>query len=302
MTMDGQVYVNGRFHAGRDAAISVFDHGLLYGDGVFEGLRAYNGRVFRLPEHLRRLYASAHATCLDIGMPPEAMEHVILETCRENAISSGYIRLVVTRGVGDLGVDPRRCTGGPSIICIAQPRLAIYTDRPAPGIRAATVSFRRVAPDALCPSIKSLNYLNNVLARIEATQKGADEALMLDAQGYVSEGSVDNVFIVRGNRLLTPWTSTNLAGITRDVVMELARGAGFGVDERPFSLFDVWTADEVFMTGTAIEIQPVIEVDRRRIGTGTVGPVAARMLELFHEYTRTHGTPIGDSKPAEAQR
>jgi branched-chain amino acid aminotransferase len=290
--VNGRVYVNGRFHAREEAAVSVFDHGLLYGDGVFEGIRCYDGRVFRLPEHVRRLYASAHAICLALPIDEDAMTEVVLATCRENGIRDGYVRLVVTRGVGDLGVDPRRCTRGPGIICIAEPRLTVYDERSAPGLRVVTVAHRRVAPDALCPSIKSLNYLNNVLARIEATQRGADEAVLLDAQGYVAEGTVDNLFVVRGARLLTPWTSTNLAGITRSTVMDLARSIGLAVEERPFALFDVWTADEVFMTGTAIEIQPVVEVDGRRIGAGTPGPVATRIGALFHEHVRSHGTPI----------
>jgi branched-chain amino acid aminotransferase len=197
--------------------------------------------------------------------------------------------------VGDLGIDPRKCTGGPTIICIAEPRLTVFAPQAAPGLRVATASNRRLAPDALCPSIKSLNYLNNVLAKLEATQRGADEALMLDANGFVAEGSVDNLFIVRGSRIMTPYTSTNLPGITRDVVMTLAREAGFVVEERPFALFDVWTADEVFMTGTAIELQPVIEVDGRKIGTGKPGAVTTQLADAFHGYANDHGTPISTS-------
>jgi branched-chain amino acid aminotransferase len=292
---DRVVYVDGRFVPRREATVSVFDHGLLYGDGVFEGIRAYNGRVFKLEEHVRRLYASAHAICLSIGRSMDEMSDIVVRTCRENGIESGYIRLVITRGPGDLGVDPRRCTAGPCIICIAEPRLDVYGERTAPGLRLATVAHRRVASDALCPSIKSLNYLNSVLAKIEATQRGVDEALFLDAQGYVAEGTVDNVFIVRDRRLLTPYTSTNLPGITRATVIELARGAGYQVEERPFSLFDVWTADEVILTGTAIEIQPVIEVDGRTIGAGVAGPVARQLTTAFFEYVQHSGAPIHDT-------
>lgn len=290
--IEQRVYVDGRMVARHEATVSVFDHGLLYGDGVFEGLRAYQGRVFKLTEHVRRLAASAHAICLPIGLSQPEVEEVVLATCRANAIESGYIRLVITRGPGDLGVDPRRCTSGPCVICIAEPRLDVYAARETPGLRVATVAYRRVASDALCPSIKSLNYLNSVLAKIEATQRGVDEALFLDAQGYVAEGTVDNIFIVRGRRLLTPYTSTNLPGITRETVIDLAREAGYQVEERPFSLFDVWTADEVVLTGTAIEIQPVIEVDGRTIGSGAVGPVARDLQARFMDLVRRTGTPI----------
>jgi branched-chain amino acid aminotransferase len=301
IVMATQVYVDGRFVPKAEATVSVFDHGLLYGDGVFEGIRAYNGRVFELEAHVRRLFASAKAICLALPWSEIAMCDIVLETCRRNAIEDGYIRLVVTRGRGDLGIDPRRCTAGPSIIVIAEPRLVVYEARERPGVRMVTSAHRRNAPDALNPSIKSLNYLNNVLAKIEANQRGVDEALLLDAQGYVAEATVDNLFVVRGTTLMTPWTSTNLAGITRDVVIRLARRRGWIVEERPFALYDVWSADEVVITGTAIEIQAVVEVDGRSIGAGVPGPVSTQLAADFLAYARGHGVPIDRVQGAEVQ-
>jgi len=216
------VYVNGKYVPQSEAKVSVFDHGLLYGDGVFEGIRAYNGRVFKLDRHLDRLYASAKAIDLTIPASREEMQEIILETCRRNRIHDGYIRPIVTRGVGDLGIDPRKCKSGGSVIVIAQPGISLYEGAYERGLKVVTSSHRRVPPESLSPSIKSLNYLNNILARIQANQFGADEALFLDLQGYVSEASADNFFIVNGATISTPWTSTNLPGITRETVLELA--------------------------------------------------------------------------------
>lgn len=287
-----QVFFNGEFHAGADARVSVFDHGVLYGDGIFEGIRAYNGRVFKLERHVERLFASARAICLDIPHTPPGMAEIVVETCRRNRILDGYVRLVVTRGVGDLGIDPRKCRHGATVFAIAQASVCLH-DRPATaGLTAITSTHRRVSPDSLNPSIKSLNYLNNVLARIEANQRGADEALMLDASGYIAEGTADNVFIGRGGRLVTPPTATNLQGITRETLIELGRAAGFVVDERPFTLFEVWTADEVLVCGTGAEVVPIVEVDGRIIGTGVPGPMTRRLEAAYADHVRSTGTEI----------
>lgn len=297
--MEPRIYVDGTFRDRRDATLSVFDHGLLYGDGVFEGLRAYAGRVFALDAHITRLFASARAICLDLQRTREEMAEIVLETCRQNRIVDGYIRLVVTRGVGDLGVDPRRCTGGPSVVVIAVPALQVFDEARGRGLRLVTAVHRRVAHDALNPSVKSLNYLNSVMAKIEANQRGADEALMLDSQGYVSEATVDNIFVLHGRRLMTPWTSTNLDGITRRTIMGLAPALGLSVEERPLALYDVWAADEVVITGTAVEVQPVVEVDGRPIGTGAIGPIAQQLVEAYGAFVRAHGTPIDDGATVE---
>jgi branched-chain amino acid aminotransferase len=284
------IYVSGAFRSPADAAVSVFDHGLLYGDGVFEGIRAYNGRVFRLERHIERLFDSARAIRLDIPHTQAEVCDIVLEACRRNQIVDGYLRLVVTRGPGDLGVDPRKCPRS-ELIVIVKKVLALYR-APSQGIRVVTSTFRRNSIDALSPAIKSLNYLNNVLARIEANDRNADEALMLDANGYVAEATVDNFFIVTGKGLVTPPASTNLKGITREVILGLAPGLGIKAEEAPFTLFDVWTAREAFMCGTAAEVVPVVSVDGRVIGTGRVGDVTGRIVRAYHELVRTQGTPI----------
>jgi len=291
--MELSVYVDGKFFPESEARVSVFDHGLLYGDGVFEGIRAYNGRVFKLDRHIDRLYASAKAIDLKIPHTKEEMTELILESCRRNKLRDGYIRPVITRGPGDLGLDPRKCKRGPTVVIIAQPAIALYAaniyER---GLRLVTSSYRRVPPQSLSPSIKSLNYLNNILARVEANQYGADEALMLDIHGYVSEASADNIFILRNSNLVTPWTSTNLPGVTREAVLELAPRLGLKAEERPFTLYDVWSADEAFITGTAAEIGPVVEVDGRMIGDGRPGRTTKRLMKAFRELVTTTGTPI----------
>ena len=288
--MEELVYVSGSFHSAADAAVSVFDHGLLYGDGVFEGIRAYNGRVFKLERHIDRLFDSARAIRLAIPRSHAEVCGIVVDACRRNRISDGYIRLVVTRGPGDLGVDPRKCSRA-ELIVIVKRSLSIYR-APERGIRAVTSTFRRNSPQTLSPSIKSLNYLNNVLARIEANDRNADEALMLDVNGYVAEATVDNFFIVSGETVLAPPTATNLKGITRETVLELAAGLGIRSDEKPFTLFDVWTASEAFICGTAAEIVPVVSVDDRTIGSGSTGPITSRIIAAYHEVVRTQGTPI----------
>jgi branched-chain amino acid aminotransferase len=292
---DGLVYVSGAWRTAAEASISVFDHGLLYGDGVFEGIRAYNGRVFKLERHIDRLFDSAKAIRLEIPHSHAEVCDLVVETCRRNGIHDGYIRLVVTRGPGDLGIDPRKCPRAELIVIARQ--LTMYAAA-AKGIKVVTSTFRRNAPDATSPSIKSLNYLNNILARIEANDRGADEALMLDAQGYVAEATVDNFFIVTDHALLTPPTATNLKGVTRETLLSLAATLGIRTEERPFTLFDVWTSKEAFICGTGAEVVPVLSVDDRTIGAGGIGPVTGRIVSAYHELVRSQGTPIQPAAPA----
>jgi len=291
--MENVAYLDGKFLPESEAKITIFDHGLLYGDGVFEGIRAYNKRVFKLERHVARMFQSAKAIDLHIPHTQEEFTTLILETCRRNNVVDGYIRPIVSRGPGDLGLDPRKCKRGPTVIIIAQPGIALYPkEKYEKGLKVVTASCRRVPPQALSPCIKSLNYLNQILARIEANHAGADEALMLDLQGYVSEATADNFFIVQNRSLATPYTSTNLPGITRETVMELAEKAGIKVVEKPFGMFDVWAADEAFITGTAAEIGPVVEVDGRSIGDGKPGKITKQLMKAFQEYARSTGTPI----------
>jgi len=292
---DGLVYVSGAWRTAAEASISVFDHGLLYGDGIFEGIRAYNGRVFKLERHIDRLFDSAKAIRLDIPHSHAEVCELVVETCRRNGIHDGYIRLVVTRGPGDLGIDPRKCPQAELIVIARQ--LTMYATA-AKGIKVVTSTFRRNAPDATSPSIKSLNYLNNILARIEANDRGADEALMLDGQGYVAEATVDNFFIVTERALLTPPTATNLKGVTRETILEVAASLGIKAEERPFTLFDVWTSKEAFICGTGAEVVPVLSVDDRVIGGGGIGPVTGRIVAAYHELVRSQGTPIQPAAPA----
>jgi branched-chain amino acid aminotransferase len=289
------VYVSGAFHSAADATVSVFDHGLLYGDGVFEGIRAYNGRVFRLERHVERLFDSAKAIRLTIPRTPEEVRDIILESCRRNDIVDGYLRVVVTRGAGDLGVDPRKCPRA-ELIVIVKPTVSIYA-APAAGIRLVTSTFRRNSIECLSPAIKSLNYLNNVLARIEANDRGADEALMLDTSGYVAEATVDNFFIVTDHALVTPPTATNLKGVTRETILAIAASLGIRTEEKPITLFDAWTAREAFICGTAAEVVPVVSIDDRPIGSGSVGAVTGRIVTAYHDLVRSQGTPIHASRP-----
>ncbi len=287
------VYVDGKFYPASDAKVTVFDHGLLYGDGVFEGIRAYNKRVFKLERHVQRMYQSAKAIDLKIPHTEEEFAQLILETCRRNNLVDGYIRPIVTRGPGDLGLDPRKCKRGPSVIVIAQPSIALYSkDKYEKGLKLVTSSYRRVPPQSLSPSIKSLNYLNQIMARVEANQYGADEALLLDIHGYVSEASADNFFIVQNHSIITPYTSTNLPGVTRETVLELAEKLGIRAMERSFTLYDLWASSEAFITGTAAEIGPVVEVDGRTIGDGKPGKITKQLMKAFRELVTSTGTPI----------
>ena len=284
--MTRQVYINGKFVPQEEAKISVFDHGLLYGDGVFEGLRSYAGRVFRLEQHIQRLYESAKAIWLEIPMPQDAMCDAVNEAVRVNKIDDGYVRLVVTRGAGTLGLDPNRCSN-PQVIIIADAISLYPKELYEKGLEIVTVSVQRTHPAALNPRIKSLNYLNNILAKIEGLQAGCIEALMLNHKGEVAECTGDNIFLVRGGVLYTPPVDAGiLAGVTRNTVIELAREAGIEVRELPLTKHDVYIADECFLTGTAAEVVPVVKVDSRTIGTGKPGPLTRDLEKRFRGLTR----------------
>jgi len=287
-----QVYIDGVFYPENEAKISVFDHGLLYGDGVFEGIRMYHGRVFRLDEHLRRLQASARAILLDIGMDLEALREATLETIRKNGLDDGYVRLVVTRGAGSLGLSPYSCPRA-SVIIIAS-TIKLYPEECySQGLKLVTCATRRPTHSSLSPQVKSLNYLNNVMAKIEALQAGAQEGLMLNEQGYVAECTGDNIFIVRDGVILTPTiTAGGLDGITRRAIIDLAAARGIPLRETDMTRYDLFTADECFLTGTAAEVVPVAVLDERKIGDGKPGPVTLSLIEAFHELTASTGTPI----------
>jgi branched-chain amino acid aminotransferase len=284
--MSRQIYISGKFVPQEDAKISVFDHGLLYGDGIFEGLRAYRGKVFRLRKHIVRLYESAKAIWLEIPISPDQMCDAVNEAVRVNKIDDGYIRLVVTRGAGTLGLDPNRCSN-PQVIIIAD-AIALYPpELYEKGLEIVTVSVQRNHPAALSPRIKSLNYLNNILAKIEGLQAGCIEALMLNHKGEVAECTGDNIFIVRRGALWTPPLEAGiLEGITRDAVIEVARAAGIEVREAPMTKHDVYTADECFLTGSAAEVIPVVKVDSRTIGTGKPGPLTRDLEQRFKKLTQ----------------
>ncbi|HBO44313.1 MAG TPA: branched-chain amino acid aminotransferase [Planctomycetaceae bacterium] len=285
--MSLKIYINGQLVDRENATISVFDHGLLYGDGVFEGIRSYGGRVFRLREHLDRLWDSAKAIWLSIPMSKDEMAKAIEDTLAANGIRDGYIRLIITRGVGTLGLNPSECHD-PQVIIIAD-KIALYpVELYEKGLEIVTVSTMRNHPAALNPRIKSLNYLNNILAKIEGLQAGCIEALMLNHKGEVAECTGDNIFVVRGGRLLTPPNEAGiLEGVTRDVVIDLARQSGIEVRETPLTKHDVFIADECFLTGTAAEIIPVVKVDSRPIGDGRPGTITHKLIGLFKKLTQS---------------
>ncbi|HBT38831.1 MAG: Branched-chain amino acid aminotransferase [Thermotoga sp. 50_1627] len=284
------VYVDGQFLKKEEARVSVFDRGLLYGDGVFEGIRAYNNRVFKLKEHIDRLYESAKAILLNIPIDKEEMMNVVLETLRRNNLREAYIRLVVTRGEGtDLSLDPRKCPK-PTIFCIAAPLSLFPQSFYEEGIEAVTASTRRNFNEATSPRIKSLNYLNNILAKIEANLCNVPEAIILNQDGYVTEGTGENIFIAKKGKLITPPAHVGiLEGITRNTVMELARQEGLIVEESLFTRFDLYNADECFLTGTAAEIMPVVKVDGRTINDGEPGPITKMLMKKFKQYVLTDG-------------
>ena len=287
-----KIYIGGKYYSERDAKISVFDHGLLYGDGIFEGIRAYNGRVFKLKEHIDRLFCSAKAILLKLPMAHADIMAAVVETCRRNRIREGYIRLVVTRGVGTLGLNPNRCKN-PSVIIIAD-KIQLYPPEfYQRGMDIITVPTTRNLHSALNPAIKSLNYLNNILAKIEANNAGCEEAIMLNAQGFVAECTGDNLFIVKEGQLFTPPLSAGaLYGITRKVVMELATESGLQVSEPNLTRYDLFNADECFVTGTGAELVPVVKIDGRVIGTGKPGPVTEDLVARYHALTKLSGEPI----------
>ncbi|MGG5252334.1 branched-chain-amino-acid transaminase [Neobacillus sp. SM06] len=285
------IFLGGQFVKKEEAVVSVYDHGFLYGDGVFEGIRVYDGNIFKLEAHLKRLYESAQSIMIQIPYSKEEMTQYIVETIRKNQLQTAYIRLVVSRGVGNLGLDPRSCSN-PRVIIIAE-ELSMYPKEfYERGIRIASVASRRNRPDVLSPQVKSLNYLNNILVKIEATQAGVDEALMLNDQGYVTEGSADNIFLVKNGTLFTPPVYLGaLEGVTRNAIIEIARKNGYELKETPFTRHDVYTADEVFLTGTAVEVIAVIEVDGRTISDGMPGNVTKYLLEEFRRVVTTDGVP-----------
>jgi len=286
------IYLNGKYVPEEQAVVSVFDHGLLYGDGVFEGIRAYNGRVFKLHEHLVRLYESARTIDLEIPLSMEEMHEVVLETLRRNSLRDAYIRLVVTRGKGDLGLDPNKCPR-PTVFCIAATIRLYPEELYEKGLIVITVSTRRNIPDALTPRVKSLNYLNNIYAKMEANLAGVPEAIMLNSEGYVAEATGDNIFIVKNGVLITPPTYIGLLeGVTRNTVMDLARQKGIPVEEKVFTLHDVYNADECFLTGTAAEVIPTVMVDGRVIADGKPGKMTRELISAFRELTKVDGPLI----------
>jgi branched-chain amino acid aminotransferase len=288
-----KIYLNGKFVPKEKAVVSVFDHGLLYGDGIFEGIRAYNGRVFLLDQHIERLYDSARAIAMNnIPLTPDQMADAVVKTCKANKMKDGYIRLVVTRGEGELGLNPYLCEK-PQIIIIASSIQMYPPELYEKGMAVVTVGTLRNNAEAVNPRIKSLNYLNNVLAKIEAINAGVKECILLNSQGFVAEASGDNIFAVRKNRLVTPpaWCGA-LEGITRNCVMRLAKEAGLEVVESVINRYDLYTAEEVFMTGTAAEIIAVTNIDRRPIGAGKLGPVTRDLTARFREFTKLNGTLI----------
>jgi branched-chain amino acid aminotransferase len=287
-----KIYIDGKYCDQKNAKISVFDHGLLYGDGIFEGIRAYNGRVFRLKEHIDRLFCSAKAILLKIPLSHAEVVRAVVDTCRRNKIRDGYVRLLVTRGAGTLGLNPNRCKN-PSIIIIAD-KIQLYpAELYERGMEIITVPTTRNLHSALNPAIKSLNYLNNILAKIEANNAGCEEAIMLNAEGFVSECTGDNIVIVKAGQILTPPLSAGaLYGITRGVVLELGREEGLAVAEPNLTRYDLFNADECFLTGTGAELIPIVKIDGRVIGAGRPGPITRRLVDKYHALTKVSGEPI----------
>jgi branched-chain amino acid aminotransferase len=287
-----KIFIDGKFCSERDAKVSVFDHGLLYGDGVFEGIRAYNGRVFKLKEHIDRLFSSAKAILLDIPMSHAEICKATVDTIRANKLRDCYVRLIVTRGIGTLGLNPRSCKK-PSVIIIAG-KIQVYPpELYARGMDIVTVPTVRNLHSAVNPAIKSLNYLNNILAKIEANNAGVEEAVMLNAEGFVAECTADNLFIIKSRMLFTPPLSAGaLYGITRGTVMELAEQQGIKVAETNLTRYDLFNADECFLTGTGAEIMPVIKIDGRVIGSGKPGKFSKKLIEEYHALTKVSGEPI----------
>jgi branched-chain amino acid aminotransferase len=287
-----EIYLDGEWCSRETAKVSVFDHGLLYGDGVFEGIRIYNRRIFRLEAHLDRLYDSARALALTIPMPPAEMADTVREAVRRNKKEDGYIRLVVTRGVGDLGIDPRKCAKASVFIIVTD--ISVYPpELYARGIKVVTAATRQVSHDAFDSRVKSLNYLKNILAKLDAHQAGAHEAIMLNSAGYIAECTADNLFVVRHGKLSTPAPQDGaLEGITRGAVLELAGEAGIAAAEPRLTRYDIYTAEECFVTGTGAELMPVTEADGRAVGDAKPGPITRKLSEAFHALVRHEGQPL----------
>lgn len=295
-----KIYLDGKYCEKEDAKVSVFDHGVLYGDGIFEGIRAYNGRIFRLDDHLQRLDESARAILLKLPIPLKEIEKAIVETVRLNNLKDAYIRLVVTRGIGDLGLDMRKCKGGATLFIIAD-RIELYPEEfYEKGLTLVTSTIRQKGLDQVTPGVKSLNYLANILARAEATAAGAQEAILLNATGHVSECTGDNIFFIKDGKIFTPPTSAGiLVGVTRNVVMEIAQEKlGIKVIERNFPRYDLYSADEVFLTGTGAEVIAGVKIDGRVIGKGVCGPITKQLIKHFREYANASGTPVYETVKA----
>ncbi|MDK2901299.1 MAG: branched-chain amino acid aminotransferase [Thermosediminibacterales bacterium] len=290
--MSIKVYINGEFVPKEEAKISVFDHGYLYGDGVFEGIRAYNGRVFRLKEHIDRLYDGVKSIMINLSETKEEMKEIILQTLRENNLKDAYIRVVISRGTGDLGLDPRKCPR-PTVVVIAD-KITLYPQEMYEnGLKVITATTRRNIPEGVNPQMKSLNYLNNIMAKMEANQAGVLEAIMLNNENYVAECTGDNIFIVKNGKLITPPTYAGiLIGITRNAVIELAENMGIPVVEKNFTRHELFTADECFLTGTAAEVIPVVNVDGRLIADGKPGVITKKLIAAFGELVQKEGEPI----------
>jgi branched-chain amino acid aminotransferase len=286
------IWLDGALVPREQATVSVFDHGLLYGDGVFEGIRVYNRRIFRLEQHLDRLYDSAKALALEIPLDRAAMTDALRATVKANEKENGYIRLVVTRGVGDLGLDPTRCPK-PSVFIIVTDIQVYPASLYVQGIKVITSATRQVSHEAFDPRVKSLNYLKNVLAKIDATRAGAQEAILLNAEGFIGECTADNLFVVKNGALITPSAQDGaLEGITRGALLELAGEARIPAREQRLTRYDVYTADECFLSGTGAEVMPIAEVDGRKIGPVTPGPVTKQLLDAFHALVRREGDPV----------
>ena len=288
------IYIDGEYFDKKNAKISVFDHGLLYGDGIFEGIRFYEGRVFKLKEHIQRLFISAKAILLEIEMTHDEMEEAVCETIRKNGLTDGYVRLLVTRGVGTLGLSPFACDK--STVIIIADSISLYPDEKyKEGLKLITCSTRRTAPAALSPSVKSLNYLNNVMAKVEAIFADAEEGLMLNEQGFVAECTGDNIFVVRDGKIKTPPSSAGaLPGITREVIFQIAENLGVGIEESQMTRYDIYAADECFLTGTAAEVIAAVSLDRRLIGNGKPGPITEKFIESFRNIVGQVGKIISE--------
>ena len=291
-----KVYINGKFYSEKNSKISVFDHGLLYGDGVFEGIRAYHGRVFKLKEHIDRLFYSAKAILLNIPMSKQQLMDATVETCRKNNLNDGYVRLVVTRGAGTLGLNPDRCSN-PQVIIIADTIQLYPASLYKKGMEIVTVATTRNHHNAVNPAIKSLNYLNNILAKIEANTAGYEEAIMLNSEGYVAECTGDNLFIIKDNQMFTPSLSSGaLHGITRQTSIDLVGELGVPTSEPNLTRYDLYNADECFLTGTGAEIVPVVKIDERKIGNGKPGKITKKLVKAYQELTKVSGETINKIK------